>query len=188
MKLSTFAKEYGISYKTAYRWFKSGELPYPSEQLPTGTIIVHKELNSVNSNTKVFVYARVSTYERKDFLEGQSIRCTEFANKLGLSVDKVVKEVASGMNDKRPKLMAMFDSKPTHIVIENKDRLTRFGFNYLEKLLNQLGCQIIVLNKDANDEHELMKDLISIITSFCCRLYGLRRGRAKTKEIKPILK
>ena len=135
----------------------------------------------------VYVYARVSTYERKDCLDGQAQRCTEFANARGLSVDKIVKEIASGMNDKRPKLISMLDAMPTHIIVENKDRLTRFGFNYIESLLSKLGCEILVLNKDDNDETDLMKDLISIITSFCCRLYGLRRGKNKAKELKEVV-
>ncbi len=189
MKLSQFAKEYGISYRTAHRWFQAGKMPFRTEQLDSGTIIVHKtEPASENSLTKVYVYTRVSTYERKDCLEGQASRCVEFANAKGLSVDKIVKEIASGMNDKRPKLISMLDASPTHIIIEHKDRLTRFGFNYIESLLSKLGCQILVLNKDDNDETDLMKDLISIITSFCCRLYGLRRGRNKAKDLKEALK
>lgn len=186
MKLSEFAKEYGISYRTAYRWFKDGKIPFRTEQLSSGTIIVHKQIIS-DLQTNVYVYTRVSTYERKNCLDGQADRCVQFANANGLSVDTVIKEIASGMNDKRPKLMAMLNSSPTHIIIENKDRLTRFGFNYIEKLLSKLNCKILVLNKDDNDEKDLMKDLVSIITSFCCRLYGLRRGKNRTKQIKNLL-
>lgn len=183
MKLSQWAKSQGISYRTAYSWFKEGKLPCPVEQLPSGTILVHPESN-VKQKQHVIIYARVSTYERKDCLDGQVNRCSEFAASRGLSVDKVIKEVASGMNDKRPKLMKLLESKPTHIIVEHKDRLTRFGFNYLEVLLANQGCEILVLNKDVEDEHDLMKDLVSIITSFCCRLYGLRRGRNKAAQIK----
>ncbi len=166
MKLSTWAKQNGISYQTAFRWFKNGKMPCKVEQMPTGTIIVHENLdNSNDKQTNVYVYTRVSTYERKDCLVGQSERCVEFANANGLAVDKTIKEIASGMNDKRKKLMKMLADKPTHIIIEHKDRLTRFGFNYIEQLLSQQGCEIIVLNKDENDEVDLMKDLVSIITS-----------------------
>ena len=88
------------------------------------------------------------------------------------------------MNDKRPKLLALLESKPTHIIVEHKDRLTRFGFNYLEILLKQQNCQILVLNRDSEDETDLIKDMISIVTSFCCRLYGMRRGQNKAAKIK----
>lgn len=182
MKLSVWAKQQGVTYRTAYNWFRSGKLPCPSTQLPTGTIIVHPEV-STKPNTNVFIYARVSSYDRKEGLIGQVERCEEFARARGLEVHKVVKEVASGMNDSRTKLIKMLQSKPTTIIVENKDRLTRFGFNYLESLLSQQGCEILVINRDREDEHDLMKDLISIITSFCCRLYGLRRGQNKAKRI-----
>lgn len=183
MKLSEWARSQGISYRTAYTWFREGKMPVRAEQLPSGTIIVHPE-TTVNQKTNVVIYTRVSTYERKGCLDGQAERCNAFAIARGLSVDKVVKEIASGMNDKRPKLMKILESKPTHIIVENKDRLTRFGFNYLEVLLTNQGCEIIVLNRDEEDESDLVKDLVSIVTSFCCRLYGLRRGQNKATAIK----
>lgn len=73
------------------------------------------------------------------------------------------------------------EDKPTRIIVENKDRLTRFGFNYIERLGN---FEIIVVNDGDSGEDDLKKDLISVITSFCCRLYGMRRGHAKAKMIK----
>jgi len=50
MKLSNWAKQQGISYKTAYNWFKSGKMPCRTEQLPTGTILVYPNSND-KSNT-----------------------------------------------------------------------------------------------------------------------------------------
>ncbi len=184
MKLSQWAKQNGIAYQTAYTWFRSGILPVSSKQLPTGTILVYPELNEkTTKNTNVYIYTRVSTYERKDCLIGQISKCEEFAISSGLQIDHVIKEIASGMNDNRPKLIKMLENKPSHIIVENKDRLTRFGFNYLEVLLQQQGCEILVVNRDHEDEHDLMTDMISIITSYCCRLYGMRRGLHKAKQI-----
>jgi predicted site-specific integrase-resolvase len=78
----------------------------------------------------------------------------------------------------------MLDSKPSIIVIENKDRLTRFGFNYLQKLLKNQGTEIIVINKDNEDQTDLIKDMCSVIYSFCAKLYGMRRAANKTNAIK----
>ena len=91
------------------------------------------------------------------------------------------------MNDNRLQLWKMLDSNPTIIVVENKDRLTRFGFYYLQKLLEKQGCKVEVMNLDQEDETDLIKDLVSIITSFCCRLYGIRRAQNKIKKIKETL-
>ena len=91
------------------------------------------------------------------------------------------------MNDNRKHFYKMLDTHPTKIIIEYKDRLTRFGFNYLEYFLKQRDCEIIIINRDHEDEHDIMKDMTSIITSFCCRLYGLRRGKNKAKLLKDII-
>jgi putative resolvase len=133
------------------------------------------------------VYARVSNQSRKKELEYQIERCTQFANAKGLPIEKTYKEIASGMNDNRREMWKMLESNPTTIIVENKDRLTRFGFNYLEKLLKKQNCEIIVMNKDHEDEKDLMKDFISIMTSFCCRLYGLRKGQNKAAKLKNII-
>jgi len=190
MKLSKWAKQQGICYATAWRWFHAGTMPVKAYQHPTGTIMV--EDNSSNNqdnqanlnNENVTIYCRVSSSNKKDDLKRQIQRCSEFACARGLSITKIYKEIASGMNDNRRELHRMLDSNPTTIIVEHKDRLTRFGFNYIEKLLLKQNCKIIVINRDEESETDLMKDLISIITSFCCRLYGLRRGTNKAKSIK----
>ncbi len=186
MKLSQYAKNKGISYRTAWEWFNKGLIPN-AKQFPTGTIIVEENQTSTTKNDNIVIYARVSSPSRKNELQYQVNRCEEFCSARGMVIHKVYKEVASGMNDKRRELLRMLEENPTTIVVENKDRLTRFGFNYLETLLNKLGTKIIVINHVNEDEKDLIHDMISIVTSFCCRLYGLRRGKAKAKEIKNIV-
>jgi predicted site-specific integrase-resolvase len=187
MKLSAWAKKQGISYLTAYRWFKDDKIP-GAVQYDSGTILV-PEINHVKSPgaKKCVIYCRVSNQSRKKELDYQVKRCEDFAATRGLTVEKVYKEVASGMNDKRRELIKMLDANPQVIIVENKDRLTRFGFNYLDKLLSKLDCEILVIHENHEDEQDLMKDLVSIITSFCCRLYGLRRTKNKVNKIKEVL-
>jgi len=186
IKLSKWAKENGVCYHTAHKWFHQGKIEN-AIQLDTGTIMV----NIIKINKKedrALIYARVSNQSRKAEMEYQVDRISDFAKARGICVDKIYKEVASGMNDNRSMFWKMIDSNPTSIIIENKDRLTRFGYNYLEKLLLKQGCEIIVINKDEEDEKDLMKDLVSILTSFCCRLYGLRRGINKAKKAKEAIR
>lgn len=185
MKLSQWAQHQGITYRTAWDWFHNNQIPGAC-QYPTGTIIV-QEKDVSKPLEKTIVYCRISTPSRKHELDYQVDRCVQFCNAKGLSVSKVIKEIASGMNDNRREFNRMLDLKPTIIVVENKDRLTRFGFNYLRKLLKEQGCEILVMNEDHEDETDLIKDMISIMTSFCCRLYGLRRGVHKSNKIKRIL-
>lgn len=187
MKLSQWCKNKGISYMTGLRWYHAGKIKN-AFQMDTKTIIVDEPINHVTENVnyikKVVIYARVSNRERKEQLNYQVDRLTNFAINNGFIIDNIYKEIASGMNDDRKILWKMLNTNPDIILVENKDRLTRFGFNYLERLLIKLNTKIIVTNSIDDDKQDLMQDFISIITSFCCRLYGLRRSKNKTDKIK----
>ncbi len=152
-------------------------------QLPTGTVIVKDELENKIPD-KVCTYARVSSSENKDNLKRQSKRLEEYAIARGYQIYKVVEEIGSGVNDNRKKLTKLLkDKNYSKLIVEHKDRLARFGFNYIQILFNQIGKKIEVVNEAENDKQDLMQDFISIITSFCARLYGLRRSKRKTERI-----
>lgn len=188
MKLSEYARRIGVSRHTAYRWFKRGEISN-AVQLPSGTIYVPDEIFDTKlkqERGQTIVYARVSSSEqRKTNLEAQAERLTQFAIANGWVVDKVIKEVGSGLNDERKKLVELLlsDEPIARIIVEHKDRLTRFGFNYLEILAKKQGFEIIVVNPTVTDQEDLMQDFASIITSFCARLYSRRRAKQKTEAI-----
>lgn len=186
MKLSKYAQKLGISYRTAWRLWKNGKLN--AYQLPTGTIIVKEEIKSELPD-KVCIYARVSSSENKDNLKSQAQRLKEYAIARGYQIYKIVEEIGSGVNDNRKKLNQLLSDKNyNRIIVEHKDRLTRFGFNYIQILFNQLGKEIEVVNETKNDKEDLIQDFGAIITSFCVRLYGLRRSKRKTEKIIKILK
>lgn len=190
MKLSEYAKKVGVSYGTAYRWFRDGRIEN-AYQTTTKTILIPDDEHQQSARTKTIVYARVSSNEqRKTNLEAQAQRMEQFAVANGWVVDEVVKEVGSGLNDNRKKLMAVLEDKELRrIVVEHRDRLTRFGFNYIEIMGRVLGFEVVVANKTLdNDKNDLMADFTSIITSFCKRLYSQRRGANKNKKIQDIVK
>src|SRR5215471_5115902 len=86
--------------------------------------------------SRVVVYARVSSYAYRTNLERQVQRLEDYSVSRGYQIAQVVKEIASGVNDARPKLLAVLkDPSVTRNVVEHKDRLKRFGFLYLETLL-----------------------------------------------------
>lgn len=184
MKLSKYAEQLGIHYMTAYNYFKKGQIE-GAYQLPSGTIIVPDQTISVepdNAEEKFAIYARVSSSQNKENLESQSQRLIDFCSAKGMIVESVIKEVGSGVNDNRPKLQKLLQSD-CNIIVEHKDRLTRFGFNYLEVLLAMQGRKIIVINKADGDKQDLMEDLVAIITSFTARYYGQRRSKRKTEKL-----
>jgi putative resolvase len=182
MKLIDYAHKMGISYKTAWRWYKAGKLP--AKQMDTGTILVMEDEPARPASTYVAVYARVSSTENKSNLDSQAERLVAYCAARGYQVAKVVKEVGSGINDSRPKFLALLaDLSIGTIVVEHKDRATRFGFRYLETLLKAQDRSIEVLNQAENSTEDLLADLTAIIYSFCARLYGQRRAKRKTEKI-----
>ena len=179
MKLSEYAKRNSISYQTAWTHFKRGLIPN-AHQLPTGTVVVD-EIPTNDTKEHVVIYARVSSSENRSNLDSQAERLVKYCEVHGWKVHEIVKECASGLNDERPKLCKILrERKATKLIIEHKDRLTRFGFNYIKTLFST--CEIIVVN-ECEDNQDLFEDFVSLVTSFCARIYGRRRTRRKTEQI-----
>jgi putative resolvase len=184
MKLSDYAKIKGISYRTAWRMWKRGELK--ALQLPRGTIVID---HSAPITQGVVIYVRVSSAENKSNLESQAERLTRYCEAKGYQITGIVKEIGSTVNDKRKKLVKLLTQDDYHlIVVEHKDRRTRVGFNYLKVLLNKQGKDIEVVNMAAEEGSDIRQDFISIITSVCARLYGVRMRKRKTECLIKCLK
>lgn len=183
MKLSTWAKKQGISYKTAWRLWSTGKLPLPAEQLATGTIIVKEPEASYEAGpSSVVLYARVSSSDLKQDLDRQLSRLVEYTTSQGLQVKGAIKEIGSGLNGKRTKLLSILrDPNVRTIVVEHKDRLVRFGFEYMEALLTASGRRIIVVD-ESEMKDDLVQDMIDVLTSFCARLYGRRSAKNRAKK------
>ncbi len=189
MKLGQYAKKAGVSYRTAFRWWKAGQLK--GYQTASKTIIITEEEQQppVVGPTMVAIYARVSSAEHRDNPERQADRLLDYCAAKGYQVHKVVKDIASGINDSRPKFLALLeDQRVRTIVVEHKDRATRFGFRYVETLLQGQGRAIEVVNLAENNHEELLADLASIVYSFCAQLYGQRRAKRKTEAMVQQLK
>lgn len=178
--LNDYCKRHGIKYRAAWNRFKAGKIPgaYKDE---FGKILIPEE--DMRSRC-VICYARVSSSQNKDNLDKQAERLVQYANASGYVVNEVIKEVGSGLNDKRRGLNKIINNPcVTHVIVEHKDRLTRFGYAYLEQLFKHRGCKIEVINHAANDRDDLMQDFVSLVTSFTARLYGLRRTKRQTEKI-----
>lgn len=185
MKLSDYAKKHNCTYRTAWNRYKAGKIPNSYEL--NGHIYID-ETKKYNDKS-VVIYARVSSNENKSNLDSQADRLYQYAIARGYKIVEIIKEVGSGVNDNRKKLQKLLSSEKdfSKIIVEHKDRLTRFGFNYIETLLKINGRQIEVVNCNEDEKHDIVQDLISIIYSFSAKLYGLRRSKRKTEEIIKIL-
>jgi predicted site-specific integrase-resolvase len=182
MKLSEYARRNNITYRTAQNHWYKGLLD--GKQLATGTIVIFDKKPVRNTPLQVATYARVSSSQNKSNLITQQSRLIDYANAKGYKTAINVKEIGSGLNEDRPKLNKLLNDKDIDIIlVEHKDRLTRFGFKYIEQLMEMQGRKIEVINNVEDDKDDLIQDFVSIITSFCARIYGQRRNKRKTEKL-----
>ena len=179
LKISEYAEMKRVTIRTVWNWIRNGSVNI--ERTLTGRVRVVIESNHEKT---VAIYARVSSSENKANLQTQASRLISYCNAKGYKVSKVISEIGSGLNDERKQLEKLLTDKSIDlIVVEHKDRLARFGVNYIRKLLNSQGRDIEIVNDVDDDKTDLMQDFVSVITSFCARIYGLCRSRRKTEQI-----
>lgn len=134
---------------------------------------------------KTVLYSRVSSHDQIKDLESQEALLEQFALTNGYSQIVKLKDVGSGLNPKRPnctKMLKLINTRDVAvIIITYRDRLTRFGFEYLESYFQSHNTKILVLNQEEiqDPQKELVADLIAIITSFSGKIYGLRSHKTK---------
>jgi putative resolvase len=180
MKLSAWARQNGVEYKTAWKWFKAGILPAPARQLPTGTILVDPPRET--GQAQAALYARVSSSDQRADLERQLDRLSRYAAEHGLVVRAMASEIGSAMNGHRPKLLKILaDPAVTTVVVEHREHLVRFGFEYVEASLAAAGRSIVVVEPTSIAD-DLVRDMTEVLTSFCARLYGRRSAARRARE------
>lgn len=170
-------KLYGYHPKTLSNWADDGKIEYirtPGGQRRYLASSLESKLDA-KPEDKTILYCRVSTHSQKDDLDTQVIELSRRAPEA-----EIIREVGSGLNFKRKKFMKLMDlvaeKQVSQIVIGHKDRLCRFGFDFVEWFCNLNGCKITVLNKTELSPHqELMQDFMAIMHCFSSKLYFLRK-------------
>ena len=133
------------------------------------------------------IYARVSTKRQADQGDLDRQITSIVTTQPGLTNLLVLKETGSGLNDKRKELTKLLNlilqDKVNRVYVTYKDRLTRFGYNYIQTLADAHNVQIITTNTEPTTSinEELVQDVMSLIASFSGRLYGLRSHKNKRK-------
>jgi putative resolvase len=176
VKLSEWARANGVSRQSATRWFHAGVLPVSARKLATGTILVD---DPVPSASGVAVYARVSYCGQRGDLHRQAESLAAHLPTSGIAAAKVVRQVGSGLNGRRTPLLGLLrDASVGTTVVAHRERLIRFGVEYLQAALAVRGRKLIVVeHADLGDD--LVRDMAEILSSFCARLY--RRRSAKDR-------
>jgi putative resolvase len=198
VSITKAAQVLGVTPKTMRIWDEEGILK--SYRTPKGhrrylldeieTLALGRVARTtVNMNNKVYIYSRVSTKKQYESgnLDRQTQRLREYCLNKNYEVVDIYSEIASGLNDKRPKLIKMLSNLDgiSKIIVEYPDRLTRFGLNYLMIMLKNVGIivEFVESNEDMSVNEDMTKDIISIITCFSAKLYGARGGRKVKKTL-----
>jgi len=171
-----------VHYRTAMVWMHKGKLPVTVVRTPGGHYRVVESAAVPLASGRSVLYARVSSHDQKDDLARQMGRLRSFASGLGLQGVETVEELGSGLNGKRPKLLKLLtDSTVTRIVVEHRDRLARFGVEYIEAALQAQGRMLIVAEM-GEQKLDLVQDFIDVVTSMCARIYGRRAASNRAKR------
>lgn len=184
MKACEAKKILGVTQKTLNNYIKSDKLhphivnshhyEYDRDEVYA---LIKKSVSRVN-----VTYARVSLPKQKNDLKTQNERLYDFSIRNGYVLQEQIEDIKSGMSfSERKGFMKLIDmvvnNEIEYIIIENRDRLVRFGFDLLKEMFRLHGTSIIVMSETENKsyEQELTDDLISIIHYYSMKSYSNRR-------------
>jgi len=171
----------GLHPRTIQKWDKQGKIrtvrtPGGRRRIPESEI---RRLQGEKGIRSIIGYARVSSNTQKDDLEIQVKYLQEYG------VHEVITNIGSGLNEKRKGFLKLLDkvlhNEVDKVVILYEDRLTRFGFDTLKRVFEEHGTSIEVLNQTdvKPPQQEMVEDLITIISHFSGKLYGMRSHKQK---------
>ncbi|EAH9316213.1 MULTISPECIES: IS607 family transposase [Campylobacter] len=183
MKAKEVLKLLKISRVTLYKYVKSGKIRVT--QMPNSLYLYNREdvyrLANIKDEKLNVIYARVSTHKQKQDLKNQIENTIAFLNAKGIKVDKVYEDIKSGMTLDRKGFMELLDDvmqkRISVVYIAYKDRLARLSYDLVEKLFNDNGARIEIINSCENKalEQELFEDIMQTIHSFSMKMYSKRR-------------
>lgn len=195
--IGEFANKIGKTVQTLRNWDKNGSLK-PHHITEGGTRYYSQEqLNhflgiqsKIKRNKKTIGYCRVSSHKQKDDLERQIENVKTYMYAKGYQFE-IISDIGSGIHYNKKGLNQLIDmitnSEVDKIVVLYKDRLLRFGYEWIENLCEKYGTTIeIIDNTEKTEEQELVEDFIQIVPVFSCRLQGKRANKAK-KMIKELI-
>ena len=175
------ARMHGVSPSTIRRWEAAGLI-----EKATRTVGGHRRFKVKESEgqegRRIIGYARVSSHDQKSDLVRQIERLKE------VGCDEVLSDLGSGLNCRKPGLKRLLrlllDGRVAKLVVLHEDRLLRFGVPLVRFLCDRMNTafEVVEAAVPLSFEVELAKDVVTLMTVFCARLYG-RRGRARKKAV-----
>ena len=190
MRPREVCRRLGISYSILSRWVREGRIRAIRTaggvfRVPESEVRRIAEGLPISKEVRAVVYASVSSADQKSDLERQAEYLIQYCSSKGYRAVDVLSDAASGLKTDRKRLLKLFDyvinRQVDVVVVTYRNRLTRFGFEYLERFFKQYGVRVeVVFGEEPKDAYqELVEDLIEIVTSFAGELYGMRSHRKR---------
>jgi putative resolvase len=192
--LGRWAKRCGISYRTAWRWFRDNRLPddVVAEQMPTGTILIRdgRIPRSSEQVEQAVIYARINPRQHQSSMQQQIEACRSFCVARGWTITKIVREVAPGVGLQRIKLARLIEQRTPRLVIATPSVLTRFDFRLYEAMWQTLDSELIVVDRsdEIGGRGGALEDLTDAINIICHRHYGPKRGTALVELLSRVVR
>lgn len=197
-KTGEVAKILNLHYQTVIKYDNAGILNFQRNEngrrvlfreellryLEEKQLLIHDE----ETQKRDILYCRVSSHEqeKKGDLDRQVVTLMEYAQRFGLQNPLVLKEVGSGLNDKRKELQKLIrmvlQGEVSRVFVTYRDRLTRFGDHYLETICKECQVELHIMSDEISDksvQEELVEDMMALIASFSGKLYGMRSKAKK---------
>jgi len=183
---------YGISRMTLYRWERRGLLralrtPGGKKRWRSEDIERLLGMEVEAREPRTVLYVRVSTKKQAAYLRDQRRRLEAYARARGWRYE-VIEEIASGVNERRRGLRRLMNmarrGEVARVVVEYRDRLARFGFEYLRAFFESHGAEVVVLGgpETGDVQREMAEDLVAVVTLMAARIYGSRGGRSRARD------
>jgi excisionase family DNA binding protein len=184
-KIGEASRILGVHPNTLRKWEKEGKIK--AIRIGRDRVFLEEEIMKLlgkERDNAAAIYARVSSRDQKKDLE---VQLEYLKQKVPSTYDRVyeIKDIGSGLNGKRKGLLKLIElaraRKIRAIYVTYPDRLTRFGYEAFKEFFKALGVEVVEVNgkKFREPQEELVEDLITIITSFAGKLYGLRSHKTK---------
>lgn len=188
----------GVTAQTLRNWDKQNKLK-PSYTKSNGyryyseeSILSYTQERKTKKDINVIGYARVSSKKQEDDLNRQIDNLKKYISNKYTSFE-IISDIGSGINYSKPGLLKLIDKinkkEVDLIIVLSKDRLLRFGFELIEYFASINNVKIEVLDKQQEEQQELVEDLVQIITVYACKLQGRRKKNTATllKEVNKVL-
>jgi putative resolvase len=191
--LGRWARRCGVSYRTAWRWFREHKLPEDvvGEQMPTGTILVWdgRGPRALQRENRAVIYARTNPREDQAAMREQIDACRAFCAARGWTVTKIIREVAPGVGPQRIRLARLIQQGTPRLVIATASVLSRFDFPFYEALWEKMGSELVVVDRSEEiaGKGGALEDLTDAINIVCHRHYGPKRGNALVEMLNRVI-